>query len=121
MPAPIHTSCVDAPIHGPGRRDLVTTPPARSRGFRGVVAFEAKIAIVSVRVPVEGTHAVATGVMQSRGRPRPSDRSTRRAAALIPQDPTRLTTDTCNSASYAAKGRPDFEKICIQFDDGCVF
>ena len=26
-----------------------------------------------------------------------------------------------NSASRGAKGRPDFEKICIRYDDGCVF
>ena len=42
---------------------------------------------VSVRVPGDETHAVATGVTQSRGKPRPSDRSARPVAALIPRDP----------------------------------
>ena len=39
----------------------------------------------TVRVPGDGARAVATGMMQSRGKLRPSDRSARLGAARIPR------------------------------------
>ena len=48
----------------------------------------------SKRVPGDEIHAVANGVMQSRGKPRPSDGSTRPVAALIPRDPNGYQRET---------------------------
>ena len=45
----------------------------------------------TVRYPGDGTHPATTGMTQSRGKPRPSDRSATPVAVLIPRDPNGYT------------------------------
>lgn len=68
-----------------GDGDHITVPPVSRYSGRG--RFKpAFVPPASVRVPGEETHAVASGVMQFRGKPKPSDRSARRVAAFSPRD-----------------------------------
>lgn len=57
------------------------SPEARSDQMRRIRKT------VTVRVPGDGIHAVATGVTQFRGKALPSDRSAQSVAALIPRAP----------------------------------
>ena len=82
----------------------------------GVGAEEGLRLALAARVPGDGTHTIATGVMQSRGKPRPSDPSTRRVAALIPQDPNgHVRHDKLPTQSDSE--RPRFENGRIRFDN----
>lgn len=71
-------------------------------------------------------HAVHTpGPEGSEGFPSENGNSTSRAPRTSPPSPPSVVqTCTARRNHYppsAAKGRPDFEKICIPFDDGYVF
>ena len=59
----------------------------REVSVHGILLSRAYPGAITVRVPGDGIHAVATGVTQFRGKALPSDRSTQSVAALIPRAP----------------------------------